>query len=148
MKRPRPETDQVKVRFRLLRHLIAHRPFRFLVVGVVNTAFAYSIFLAGLALGLWPTPALIVSNILGVTFNFFTVGMLTFGSRDVGRAPAFYLAYAFLFVVNAVSLKIAVAFGARPAIAQAALVLPLAALSYIIQRDLVFRAKRGAGTAA
>lgn len=118
---------------------LAYRPMRFLLVGGLNTIFGYGAFATLLFLGLGPSVALTLATILGVAFNFVTSGSLTFGSRDMKRLPAFCLTYGILFVLDLFALHGLVLAGVRPAIGQAALVLPLAALSYVIQRDLVFR---------
>ena len=133
---------------RALERALTHRPLRFLLVGGLNTVFAYSVFAGFLLLGVTPSPALALATVLGVAFNFVTTGRLTFGSRDMKRLPAFCLTYGILFVINLFALRGLVAAGVHPAIAQAILVLPLAALSYFVQRDLVFRIRPHGGRSA
>ena len=132
----------------LIGRALAHRPLRFLFVGGLNTVFGYVVFAGFLLLGFSPSRALALATILGVAFNFVTSGTLTFGSRDMKRLPSFCLTYAILFVINLLALHGLVAAGVRPAIAQAIIVLPLAALSYVIQRDLVFRIRPHGGRSA
>ena len=119
-----------------------------MLVGALNTLFGYAAFAVGLAVGLAPSLALTAATIVGVAFNFVTSSRLTFASRDLRRLPAFCLTYGFLFVVNLLALRGLVTAGMAPAMAQALLVLPLATLSYVIQRDLVFRIRAARGRAA
>lgn len=127
---------------RLLEPSRISRPLRFVLVGGVNTAFGYIAFATCLAIGLEPAWTLTVSTLLGVAFNFLTTGSFAFGSRDPRRLPAFCLAYAALYAVNLSLLRMLAAIGIAPAAAQALLVVPLAAMSYVIQHDLVFRPPR------
>lgn len=113
---------------------------RFLVVGVVNTAFGYGVFFTLLRVGLAPTLALAAATVVGVAFNFVTTGRIVFANSDVTRMWRFVLVYAIVFVVNAGLLEGAARLGVTPALAQALLLAPCVALSYWLNRTLVFAA--------
>lgn len=55
----------------------------FLLVGVMNAAFGYGCFAAFLYLGLHYSLALLLATILGVLFNFKSIGALVFGSKKI-----------------------------------------------------------------
>lgn len=110
---------------------------RFGMVGLLNTLFGYSIF-AGLVLaGLWPGAALVFATIAGVAFNYQSSRRLVF--RSQGRMPQFVMVYATVLALNWVALRVLLWLGLSDLLAQAMLVLPVAALSFIGQRVFVFR---------
>lgn len=111
---------------------------RFLVVGFANTLFGYALFFVLLRGGMAPTAALALATLLGVAFNFVTTGRVVFDNGDPWRLWRFSAAYGVVFVVNAVALETAVAFGVDAAIAQATLLPFCVALSYVLNRTLVF----------
>lgn len=105
---------------------------RFLVIGVVNTAFGYLLFMLLLYIGLHPQPALAIAFAGGVTWNYFTHARLVFGKRGLARMPPYVMAYLFIYGVNAGGLQALMAAGVAPSIAQAILVPPMAVLAYIL----------------
>ncbi|PPD46599.1 MAG: polysaccharide biosynthesis protein GtrA [Methylocystis sp.] len=117
---------------------------RFLVVGVGNTLFGYGVFYLLLGAGLAPTPALALATLIGVVFNFFTTGRVVFASADSTLLWRFACVYVVVFVVNAALLEWVVALGVAPAAAQALLLAPCVALSYLLNRTLVFNVAREA----
>ena len=114
---------------------------RFILVGALNTAFGYATF-AGLTwLGwedLYAVPAAMTAC---VAFNFMTYGKLVFESLDRRNLPRFVLGYTGLYVCNVAGLRALAGAGLETYAAQAALVIPLAILSYVINDRWVFRAK-------
>ncbi|WP_442755302.1 GtrA family protein [Methylocystis sp. JAN1] len=125
-----------------LRALLERRFARFLVVGVFNTIFGYGLFYALLAAGFAPTPALAVATAAGVGFNFFTTGRVVFANSDATRLWRFVSVYGVVFLVNDFLLERALYLGLTPAAAQAVLLLPCVALSYALNRTLVFAARK------
>ena len=123
----------------ILARLARSQPLRFIAVGVLNTIFGYVVYLIGLFAGLVPELALAVSVAIGATFNYFTTGRLVFGHASLDRMLRFFASYATLYIVNAIALRAFVGFGIPPAYAQAILVLPFAAISYLVFKFLVFR---------
>ena len=105
---------------------------RFLVVGVVNTAFGYLLFALLLYVGLRPQPALALAFAGGVAWNYFTHARLVFGTRGLAQLPAYVLAYLLIYGVNAGALQVLLVAGVAPIIAQGSLVLPMAVLAYIL----------------
>jgi putative flippase GtrA len=118
---------------------------RFLAVGVLNTIFGYGVFYSLLRAGLAPTIALALATIAGVLFNFVTTGRVVFENPDASRLWRFVGVYGLVFVFNATLLDAAIRLGAGAALAQALLLAPCVALSYLLNRAFVFNAKaRGA----
>jgi putative flippase GtrA len=112
---------------------------RFLAVGVLNTAFGYVIFAAGIFAGLASGIALAIAMVIGVIFNFFTLGRLVFDSRDPSRLPRFVGVYVLTYVVNLAMLALWQRIGVGPLLAQLACLPVTVSLTFVLMRFLVFR---------
>lgn len=112
---------------------------RFLAVGVLNTAFGYAIFAGGVLVGLPSGIALAIAMVIGVIFNFFTLGRLVFDSRDPTRLPRFVGVYALTYVVNLMLLRLWEGAGVGPLLAQLACLPVTVSLTFLLMRFLVFR---------
>lgn len=119
------------------------RPLRFIGVGALNTLFGYAAFLLLLAATRSPILSISVATPVSVAFNFFTSGRIVFGSTDRRCAKRFIAAYGLVYAVNVALLVSLEACGVGAAFAQAALIAPLAALAYRLQRDFVFSERHG-----
>lgn len=113
--------------------------FRFLWVGILNTIFGYSVFLIMLLLGLYSNIALLIATIAGVLFNFKTIGHLVFANTSKNKLVPFIGQYIFLYILNWFLLQKLLNYGMKPAIAQLILLLPIATLSFIMNKFLIFR---------
>jgi len=116
-------------------------PLRFGVVGLLNTAIGYAVFALFILVGLGQAPALMLSTIASVAFNFQTSRRLVF--RAQGRWMRFVLVYVIVFALDWALLHVARRYGVRELGAQLVLALPLAALSFVCQRAFVFRRLEG-----
>lgn len=115
------------------------QPVRFVVTGVLNTLFGYAVF-AGLVLAGMPAPAaLLAATVVGVLFNFFSFGRLTFRRPELHRLPRFLLAYAALYLLN-LGLLVAVGklFGLGPLPGQVLCLLVVAPTAYWLLKSKVF----------
>jgi putative flippase GtrA len=111
---------------------------RFLGVGLLNTAFGYSVF-AGLVLaGMAPMLALVIAYVLGVIFNYFTTRRMVFAGQH-GSLLRFVAAYVVIYLVNVALYEIASALGAGPLLAQALSLPPVAVFSFLLFKFKVFR---------
>lgn len=113
---------------------------RFLIVGVLNTAFGYTVFGGMLSLGCQRTVALLLATIAGVLFNFRTVGVAVFRNSEPRLFLRFVAGYSVVFAVNA-SLLEALVRGLEwsPMVAQAASLPVMAVVGFLTMRTLVFR---------
>lgn len=118
---------------------------RFLLVGVVNTAFGYILFAAFVLGGAPRFWAVLGMTALGAIFNFRSIGHLVFARSDVTLLPRFLGVYAGQCVVNTIALAELSEIGFSPLIGQAILVPFLAAGVYLAMQTLVFREPRTAG---
>ena len=111
---------------------------RFLAVGVLNTAFGYGVFVACLWLGMHYALAGAVSTVLGVLFNFKSMGGLVFRSKGNRNLPRFLAVYAVIYLVNLLALGVMLHFGIPEWLGGLILLLPSAILSYVLNRQFVF----------
>lgn len=105
---------------------------KFLFVGVINTAFGFAAYAVLLWLGLPPQPALALSYVLGVLWNYGTHARIVFGADGYRRLPLYALAYSALYGLNALALAAMLKTGLPPLWAQAVLVLPMAMLAFVL----------------
>jgi putative flippase GtrA len=112
---------------------------RFIAVGALNTAFGYAVF-AGLTMLGWPdTIALATAMAAGIAFNFFSYGKWVFALLDLQRLPRFVAAYLCIYTANLLGLRSLARLGLSAYAAQLALVVPLAALVFLLNDRWVFR---------
>jgi len=126
-----------------LRRLLANRFIRFLVVGGVNTAFSYATFAAFILLRVPYPIAAFVATVLSVLFNFKSYGRFVFESHDNSLIFRFFLVYGICYLVGLGPLAWAKAHGVSLLLIAAVFLLPMAALSYTLNRLLVFRSGVG-----
>ena len=73
---------------------------RFVLVGVLNTIFGYSIYCVMLKIGLSYWWATLIANVLGVMFNFKTTGVLVFKNHNNWLFFRFALCYVLAYFLN------------------------------------------------
>lgn len=112
---------------------------RFLLVGGLNTAFGYGVFLACLWLGMHYAIAGAIAMGLGVLFNFKSTGNLVFRSKGNRKLPHFVGVYAIIYLVNTLSLGVMLRFSIPEWLGGLILLVPSAILSYVLNRHFVFR---------
>ncbi len=80
---------------------------KFVLVGILNTAFGYLVFALLLFFGLHYTLAVILSTIAGVLFNFKTTGTLVFKNHNNKLIFKFVAVYAITAVLGIIILRAA-----------------------------------------
>jgi putative flippase GtrA len=115
---------------------------KFLGVGVINTLFGYSIFSLLIFFKLDYHFALLIATICGVLFNFKTIGILVFETKSNRLIIRFFAVYLSTYLLNIGSLQITNLLGINVLVAQAILLLPLAIISYFLNKKFVFNGKR------
>lgn len=123
---------------RLLRHLGEMQFVRFLVIGLLNTLFGYGCFVLLLYLGLHYALALLIATVIGILFNFMTTGRLVFRSDANHLLLRFVGVYLAVYTVNVAGLKALSQLGWSGYMSGAVLLLPVAALSYFLNKKFVF----------
>ncbi|AZY50842.1 GtrA family protein [Bordetella avium] len=114
------------------------RLLKFLMVGMLNTAVGYSIFLLGLYIGWHYSIAIAVATVLGTLFNFKSTGVLVFRSHDNSRIFRFIAVYCVIYSLNVAGVALLLQFGLKEWSAGLLLLLPLALVSYYLNSRYVF----------
>lgn len=73
---------------------------RFLIIGCINTAFAYGLYALFIFIGLHYTLAVLLANIIGICFSFKTLGTLVFDNPDNSRIIKFFSVYIIGYFLN------------------------------------------------
>ena len=114
------------------------RIIRFLIVGLGNTLFGYSIYATFILLVTSYSIAILLATIVGVVFNFFTIGSIVFKSFDWSKIYLFVMVYCGSYGINVFCLYLLIGYGVNSLVA-GAISLPLvAAVTYIGLKFLVF----------
>ena len=122
-----------------LRRLLDRQGVRFLAVGMLNTGFSYSVYAFFVWLGLSYVLANLLSLLAGIMFSFRTQGKLVFGNGDVRLFGKYVVVWLLIFLVNISCIRAALSLGANAYLAGALALLPTVALSYVLQKFVVFR---------
>lgn len=114
--------------------------FKFLFVGVLNTLVGYSLYALFIYFGLAYPLAVLFSTILGVLFNYLTIGKLVFVHEGESRLLPFIGVYVIVYALNIYGLwQLEVLGIENKYIAGAVLLAPLAALSFVLNKFWVFK---------
>lgn len=119
------------------RRLAQHTLLRFLVVGVLNTGFSYSIYAFFVFVGLDYKLANLLSLLLGIAFSFKTQSMV-FGNRDPRLILRFASAWFVIYLINIAVIGALIRLGMNAYWAGVLALLPVALMSYAVQRWWVF----------
>ena len=112
---------------------------RFILVGILNTMVGYGLFALFIYLGLHYSLSVLFSTILGVLFNFKSIGRLVFNTSDNERIYHFIGVYMLLYLLNVSGLWGLSFIGMENMyIAGAILLVPLAIISFILNKNFVF----------
>ena len=115
-----------------------NRLVRFLVVGSANTALSYAVYAGLLWIGLGYAVASFLALVAGILVGFWTQGTFVFGNRDRRRLGRFVLMWFAIYVVNVELIRRLIDQGLDAYWAGAVALVPITALSYVLQRYFVF----------
>jgi len=130
---------------KLVKFIKKHTFIRFLLVGVLNTAFSYLLYASLILIGLKYLLAFSISYVAGVLFNFQTIGRLVFKNKNNKLLFRFVGVYVVIYLLNAEGLRIAdalninIEYKTKMLIASAILVVPMAMVSFVLNKLFVFR---------
>lgn len=126
---------------KIIARVKARQMLRFILVGVLNTGFSYSIYAVGVYLGMRYQVANLVSLVIGILFSFKTQGLLVFGNSSNRLLGRFIISWTVIYLCVIGLIGRLLALGIDPYTA-GALSLPVSvALSYVVQKFFVFRAR-------
>jgi putative flippase GtrA len=115
---------------------------RFVVVGVVNTAFSYAIYALLLYFGLNYAFANLTALVIGILFSFKTQGALVFANSENRRIFRYVLVWTFLYAFNIFVISQCIQLGFNSYVSGALAIPFTTLLSYVAQKRFVFRPSR------
>ena len=116
-----------------------NRFIRYLFVGVINTVFGYSLFALLIYLHLHYALASLLATILGVLFNFKTIGRIVFKSCNNALIKKFFGVYAFTYLLNIGGLRVFSLYHVNMYVAGLMLLVLITPVSFILNRNFVFK---------
>lgn len=124
----------------LIKKILSYRYVRFLLVGFVNTVVGYGLYAFFIFIGLHYSLAAFFGTVLGILFNFQTIGRLVFGRSDSKFVFFRFVAvYAIGYFLNVGLIYVLKRAGLNDYLAGAVLVLPVATLVYLLNGRFVFK---------
>ena len=81
-------------------HKVDSQFIRFVLVGILNTAFGYGVYCMMIWIGVPYWWATLISNVLGVLFNFKTIGILVFENSSNRLFFRFVSCYVLAYCLN------------------------------------------------
>jgi putative flippase GtrA len=124
----------------LIEKIIDRQFIKFLLTGILNTLFGFLIYSLFTYLVSNSTLAVILSNTVGVLFNFRTYSQFVFKSKDNSRIFRFCIVYALIMSVQILLLKLMASLGIEDPYLGGFLLLPLlATMSFLLMKKVVFR---------
>lgn len=128
--------------FPFIAKLLKNRLFRFFVVSGVNTAFGYGLFVFLIFLGFKYPLALFIGTIIGILFNFKTIGGMVFKSSNNTLVFKFFGVYGITYLCNLGGLALFGQFGIDVYVGGALLLIPVGLLAFLLNKHFVFIGKR------
>jgi len=115
---------------------------RFLLVGVLNTAFGFAVYAALIYARVPVWLALIGGNVAGICFNFLTTGHFVFLDASLVRLPRFAAVYLLCYAANYAAIRMLIHMGLGSIVAQALISPCMAVLSFLLMSRYVFNTSR------
>lgn len=115
---------------------------RFLIVGILNTAFGYGVYTLFLFLGIQYQIASLAALICGILFSFNTQRKFVFTSTKKGLFIRFVLCWVCIYLLNIYLIGQCMAFGFDAYVSGAIAIIPITLSSYILQRFVVFNKEK------
>lgn len=129
-----------------MRTLLKFQFIRFILVGIVNTAFSYSIYAFFLYLGFNYAIANLLSLLLGILFSFKTQSRFVFGNSDNRLLGRFFFGWAVIYLATITLIGQLIDRG-LDAYVSGALAIPFStAMSYLTQKYFVFPASQASSS--
>ena len=136
-----PPLSPLQRSLRIARIVWSYTFLRFILVGVLNTAFSYCGYTLLVLIGVPYNAALTLMTIVAQLWNFMTTGHLVFGNRRKSLIFKFLCVGGSVYLLNLASLTLLVeVFQVGELAAQAVLIPLVITASFLINRAWVFRA--------
>ena len=125
--------------YKYARWVIKIKLARFMIVGVINTAFSYGFYAFFIFMGLRISMASLAALLLGIVFSFSTQGVLVFKNATKLTFFKFSAAWLVIYIINLIIIDGFMKMGLDAYKAGALATFPVTALSYLVLNFIVFR---------
>jgi putative flippase GtrA len=115
---------------------------KYIAVGIVNAIFGYSLFALLLYINVHYAFAMLLTTIIGIIFNFNTIGKIVFKSNDSSLIFKFILVYAITYFLNIASLRMFENHNINLYLGGLLLLFPIAVISFMLHSRVVFRERQ------
>ena len=114
---------------------------RFLIVGGLNTLFGFTVYAIFAMTEMATSTVLIISNLIGMLFNFFTTGGIVFFDTRISTLPRFLFCYIAIYFIYLELINWLEPILNSRILAMALIILPMTILSYLMLKFFVYRRK-------
>jgi len=119
--------------------MLKNQLIKFILIGGLNTMFGYSLYAFFIYVGINYFFAIFFSTILGILFNFKTIGKFVFENEDYSLLTKFVLAYSVTFILNVSIVTFIRGKGYDDYTSGFIAIIISSALSFIFTKYLVFK---------
>jgi putative flippase GtrA len=110
----------------------------FVLIGILNTLVGYLLYALFIFIGFNYFLSVLFATILGVLFNFRTIGKFVFNSDDNKKIIKFVFTYVLVFCINILIIKIFSKFGYNNYILGLIAIVPCSIVSFLLNKYFVF----------
>jgi putative flippase GtrA len=116
-----------------------HSSLRFLLVGVLNTAFSYAVYALLITIGLPIAWASLGALLIGVVWSFMTQGKIVFKKLSKASFFKFVLNWTVIYFLNVELIYKLIQFNMNAYSAAAVATIPVTIISYFSMKYIVFK---------
>jgi putative flippase GtrA len=116
-----------------------HSSLRFLLVGVLNTAFSYAVYALLITIGLPIAWASLSALLIGVVWSFITQGKIVFKKLSKASFFKFVLNWTVIYFLNVELIYKLIQFNMNAYSAAAVATIPVTIISYFSMKYIVFK---------
>jgi len=127
-----------------IRVILKIKLIRFFIVSGINTVFGYGLFVLLIYLGLNYIFASLFATIIGILFNFKTIGLIVFRTHNNALIFRFFGVYGVTYLFNVTGLTLFKWAGVGSYAGGAILVVPIGLLGFLMNKTFVFKVKENA----
>lgn len=125
---------------KLFLHKIDHTFIRFVLIGILNTAFGVGLYCLFIYWGIPYRSAVLLSTVLGVLFNFKTIGTFVFKNKKNRLIFKFVAAYVIIYFINIGFIHLLLELTELNEYIAGVIATPIVAIaSFILQNRFVFK---------
>ena len=112
---------------------------RFMLIGFINTLFGYAVYALFLYIGFNYIASILGATLIGMLFNFKTIGKYVFNRSEHKLMAKFFQVYAVVFLVNVSMIKFFKLLEFNDYLSGALAIIPVAVISFVLNKYYVFK---------